>query len=270
MQRGKTLSSKFERMWAGYQQLVTSENFLILWCTLLNSSKEDKFLPLFSQVVTRKLMDEVVQVAFPMQEVGTEELQQGTLKADEEQALRYAAGYVPMKLQKKYKKQTDNPTAIKYVEFLSDMHEGDDEGAGSSADVDFLQYTKLWVEKVSRGGLFSINNDSYLLFRAMELTVRQVLDIKKISLQPTVQLGKNIIEKIMNDPGVMAHWSCLLSQSVVLESDLLQQIADKWVSIRGHSFAGTFIEQYQIAAKKSTKQKALRKTLKRSDAAESV
>ena len=97
MRRGKTLSSKFERMWTGYQQLVTSESFLTLWCTVLNSSKEDKFLPLFSQVVTRKLMDEVVQVAFPMQEAGTEELQ-GILKADEEQALRYAAGYVLMKL----------------------------------------------------------------------------------------------------------------------------------------------------------------------------
>ena len=42
-------------------------------------------------------MDEVVQVAFPMQEAGTEELQ-GILKVDEEQALRYAAGYVLMKL----------------------------------------------------------------------------------------------------------------------------------------------------------------------------
>ena len=83
---------------ASYRQLVTSESFLTLWCTVLNSSKEDKFLPLFSQVVTRKLMmDEVVQVVFPMQETGTEELQ-GILKADEEQALRYAAGYVLMKL----------------------------------------------------------------------------------------------------------------------------------------------------------------------------
>jgi len=47
-------------------------------------------------------------------------------------------------------------------------------------------------------------------------------------------------------------------------------ITEKWIVIRGHSFAGTFIEQYQIATKQSTKQKALRKTLKQSDAAESV
>ena len=66
------------------------------------------------------MMDEVVQVVFPMQETGTEELQ-GILKVDEEQALRYAAGYVLMKLHKKYRKQTENPTAIKYVPFLLDM-----------------------------------------------------------------------------------------------------------------------------------------------------
>ena len=63
----------------------------------------------------------------------------------------------------------------------------------------------------------------------MELAVRQVLDIRKIGNQPTVQIGENMMEKIMNDPGVMAHWSCLLSKSVMLESeesDSLLQIND--------------------------------------------
>jgi len=68
MRRGKTLSSKFERMWTGYQQLVTSESFLTLGALYLIVPR--KFLPLFSQVVTRKLMDEVVKVAFPMQKAG--------------------------------------------------------------------------------------------------------------------------------------------------------------------------------------------------------
>jgi len=54
----------------------------------------------------------------------------------------------------------------------------------------------------------------------MELAVRQVLDIRKIGHQPTVQIGENMMEKIMNDPGVMSHWSCLLSKSVMLESDM--------------------------------------------------
>jgi len=95
------------------------------------------------------------------------------------------------------------------------MHE-DDKGSTTESDVDFLQYThtKLWVVKVNREGCF-LNNDSYMLFRAMELAVCQVLDIRKIGHQPTVHLGE-----IMNDPGVMAHWSCLLSKSVMLESEV--------------------------------------------------
>ena len=226
MQRGRTLSTKFERMWAGYQQLVTSERYMTLWCTALSSIREEMFLPLFIQVITRKLMDEVVQVAFPLREAASEELQQETLKADEEQALRYAAGYVPMKLKKKYMKQTENLTAIKYVNFLIDMHEEDAE----VTDLDFLSYTKLWTEKVNRGGLFIINNDTYLLFRAMELSVRQVLNVKKICHQPTVQLAMEMKERIMNDAGVMVHWSCILSKSVMLESEerdnLLQAIAE--------------------------------------------
>lgn len=44
------------------------------------------------------------------------------LKADEEQALCYVAGYVPMKL-KKYEKQPNNAHAVKYMECLNVMTE---------------------------------------------------------------------------------------------------------------------------------------------------
>ena len=50
------------------------------------------------------------------------------------------------------------------------------------------------METVNKGGLFSVNNDSYMLFQAMELAVHQVLDIRKIGHQPTVLLGENMME----------------------------------------------------------------------------
>ena len=70
----------------------------------------------------------------------------------------------------------------------------------------------------------------------------------------------------MNDPSVAAHWSCLLSKCEadldLEESDsLLEEITDKWVTIRGHSFASAWEEQYQLATRKITRQKGLRKTL---------
>lgn len=42
---------------------------------------------------------------------------------------------------------------------------------------------------------------------------------------------------------------------------VLGEIIDKWVKIRGHSFASGWVEQYQIATKQSTKKKGIRKPL---------
>ena len=54
-----------------------------------------------------------------------------------------------------------------------------------------------------------------------------------------------------------AHWNYLLTKVADLETDesdeLLGEIVDKWVKIRGHSFASGWIDQYQIAAKQDSK-----------------
>ena len=65
----------------------------------------------------------------------------------------------------------------------------------------------------------------------------------------------------MNDPSVTAHWNYLLTKAEAFDTDeydeLLGEIVDKWVKIRGHSFASGWIEQYhdQLATKQSTKKK---------------
>ena len=66
----------------------------------------------------------------------------------------------------------------------------------------------------------------------------------------------------MNDPSVTVHWNYLLTKVADLETDesdeLLGEIVDKWVKIRGDSFASGWVEQYQIATKQSTKKKGLK------------
>lgn len=51
----------------------------------------------------------------------------------------------------------------------------------------------------------------------------------------------------------------MLTKVADLETDesdeLLGEIIDKWVKIRGHSFASGWIDQYQIAAKRLLKRK---------------
>ena len=134
-------------------------------------------------------------------------------------------------------------------------------------DVEFLQYTKLWVEQVNRGGLFQVNNDAYLIFRAMELASWRV-SVERVTSHPTLKIQQEMEKAIMNDPCVTAHWNYLLTKVADLETDesdeLLGEIVDKWVKIRGHSFASGWVEQYQIASKQSTKKKGLRKSLQQS------
>ena len=68
-------------------------------------------------------MDEAVKTAFVFKSKATASPQAQMLKADEEQALRYVAGYVPMKLKKKYEKQPNNVHAQKYMACLNVMSE---------------------------------------------------------------------------------------------------------------------------------------------------
>lgn len=259
MLKAKSLATKYEKMWAGYHELTIGNELSSLWRSTFECVENPLHFQQFMQLVTRRVMDEAVKTAFVFESEATASPQAQMLKADEEQALRYVAGYVPMKLKKKYEKQPNNVHALNYMACLNVMSEE------KGVDVEFLQYTKLWVEQVNRGGLFQVNNDTYLIFRAMELASRRVLSVKRVTSHPTLKIQQEMEKAIMNDPSVTAHWNYLLTKIADLETDesdeLLGEIVDKWVKIRGHSFASGWVEQYQIATKQSTKKKGLRKSL---------
>jgi len=107
----------------------------------------------------------------------------------------------------------------------------------------------------------------------MELTSRRILSVEWVASHPTIKIQEEMQGFIMNDPSVTAHWNYLLTKAEAFDTDeydeLLGEIVDKWVKIRGHSFASGWIEQYQLATKQSTKKKGLRKSLKQSSDPES-
>ena len=80
---------------------------------------------------------------------------------DEEAAIRYAGGFVAMKLKKRFIKQ-DCVKARELVECLSHM-------AIDGEDTSFLDYTKVWTRAVNWGGLFDVNDGTFLFFKAVEL-----------------------------------------------------------------------------------------------------
>ena len=82
--------------------------------------------------------------------------EQVEIPADELNVMQYACGYVPYKLIKKYEGRKGDRHAnilecLGNMAVTSDVH-----------DPDLLSYTRLWFETVNRGGLFPLNDETFL------------------------------------------------------------------------------------------------------------
>ena len=145
-----------------------------------------------------------------------------SLTRNELNAMQYACGYVPHKvLKKKYEKRSGN----KYSQFLECF--GGMAVLSEESSQDLLSYTKCWMEKVDRGCLFPLNNQTLQLFVTI---VRDQID--------------DLVLKVTINEDVQFMWA-FLSQDKDSEEDsveLLKDIVKLWTTIRGFSIASTWIE----------------------------
>ena len=127
------------------------------------------------------------------------------------------------------------------------------EGYQEESEDSYLDYTKRWICAVDRGGLFRINDEVYVLFYEIEKKLRQFL-VKLIG--QSSQLDKEeIVEEIVTDDDIQFFWSMIsvdIDQHV--GEQLLTQIVQLWLTIRGFSTAGAFVEQYKQVTKKIHKE----------------
>lgn len=165
-----------------------------------------------------------------------------------------------MSLLKKHEKSFSD-ISVQFVECLGAMAVNGDESS-------FLNYTLEWGRIINRGGLFEINDNAYQLFKEIEIKIqKKLLSI----LESTLSLPSKrelVIDAVASDDDVQFHW-VLLSCDITNEEDaisLLKEIIGLWLTIRGFSIAGTWLEQYKYKNKAAgtSKTKGLRKTLKRS------
>ena len=130
---------------------------------LWNRIHADLSLPtpdlLWPQTVSRLIYEDVLVQSLKgkcRQKCASRAKEQVILQADQENVIRYVAGFVPFKMLAKYKKKSlEDAAAI--VDCLSDMAVPGDESS-------FLAYTSEWTKAVNRGGLFEVNNEAYLFF----------------------------------------------------------------------------------------------------------
>jgi len=82
---------------------------------------------------------------------------------DEENIIRYACGYIGMKLRSKYLKMQGDKAA-EFVECLDKLQVGDHQIETAS----FLTCTTKWVNLINRRKLFQVHDNAYLLFSEMK------------------------------------------------------------------------------------------------------
>ena len=120
--------------------------------------------------------------------------QQQALTYEEHNALHYTAGAICCTL-KKHLKKSNHSSKGDLLIGIDDLCCDDDDDQGGDND------TKEWEQLIDRGGLCHIKDETYQLFYAVELLVRQHLTIQGVAkLTPG---SRPEIEKVLEDEEVL-------------------------------------------------------------------
>jgi hypothetical protein len=210
--------------------------------------------PLWTQTVSRLLYEDIlVQLLKSKRQSTPVAKEQVPLNSEQENIIRYVAGFVPFKMLTRYKKQgTVNAAAI--VDCLADMSVPGEESS-------FLAYTSEWTAAVNRGGLFEVNNEAYLFFRCVEVEVKPLLTQHVIC--GTVSEAE-ILSTLTANEDVLFHWDLLTGTlTTEAQSALLKEFVQLWMTIRVHALTRMLLEEHKHKAHaNSAKSKPLRASLK--------
>ena len=96
---------------------------------------------------------------------------------------------------------------------------------------------------MDRGGLVRITEEAYQLFYAIETSVRRYLKVSNVT-EMNDGFRKHITDCTVNDDNVLFYWS-LAGQDECDKSCqcCLLKLVEKWVTIRGFSFAKNLLSR---------------------------
>ena len=125
---------------------------------------------------------------------------------------------------------------------------------------------------MNRGDLFEVNDTTFSLFREIELGMRDRLSAILESSSVEADQKDRLVKLVCEDDDVQFYWS-MLSVDIDTEHNaslLLKEIVELWLTIRGFSIAGQWLEIYKNNKALTTKKsKSLHKTLKRGETSKS-
>ena len=241
-----------EKMWGHFHQLKTSNTFQASWQKFLVEGVGVHASPILYQYLTDNIFRVMIREHFPLQV--TEQVEgyssQPKLSYEVQNALRYAAGYIPRALRKRLERSS-HPLKEELLTCLLDLTEDDDESGQNESEE--------WIDLIDRGGLRHVTNMAYSLLVAMELELRTHL----ANAVPKADFKEKVTAGIFTNEDVLFYWAMLAAEWEEDESKaLLAMIIDLWVTIRGFSFASSWMEKYKLVKKQSLqKSKGIRKQL---------
>ena len=254
--------SQREKMWKSFHSLASNSEFILEFEAYLAPALSLSISKLFIQSFARKFFEKIVlaiKKSCVKSKGSGSDCKEPEMTNVEENILRYAAGYVPFALRRQCLKQEHNSEMKQKAECLSALEaENADEECHS-----FLKYSKCWIEKENRGGLFTLNDQSYLFFRAVERHCRKHFNKSRLgSIATDIRLP--VLNSVFDDKDALQYWSNATADlSASVSVPVMQMCVKLWVNIRGHAFASNWIEEFKQAQKaEQCTKKALRKSLK--------
>lgn len=186
------------------------------------------------QCITDKIIQDTIQMEASLLSSHLKAKKLRRLDPVEENAIRYAGGYVIRKILTIYRKKEMYGPCLDSLMAMLLEDAGDDIQQKS-----FLQYTSMWLDKTDRGGLYHISDLCFELFTEIELGTYELLNgnflhKKKVTLE-------EIELTVFRDSDVRRIWAyCSLSTDPEESEDILRNIVHQWAIIRGTSLNGRF------------------------------
>ena len=228
-----------EKMWTEFHKLRSTDAYSKKWRDYL-SSINCQPNPAFYQHVTIELFEQILQGELQkLQEEMCPEADRNevSITHDEENAIRYMAGYVLRKLKKK--RHAVDGLIQKDREYIAETSSNE------------------WIKLIDRGGLVHVTEECHQLFVSIELITRHHIHVANVQSMDE-QFREHLFNMITVDDDVLFNWMMTGAE----DEEVFNEMVKLWITIRGHSFAKSVMEKYKKKSKKITsKSKGLRTTL---------
>ena len=246
-------------MWQAFERLRTNNDYVNKWHEFLHSVNihdDGKH----TRIIFHHLLQFILHLILkdrhlsdkPMEHIDEENQK---ISNEEEQVLRYVAGYIPYALYKKFKTHKSKVAEV-YCKLLHSWK------VSSCNNVKtFLEYSNEWINLQNRGGLFRVTDDLYLFFRTLENESRTLLTKANLDKFPGVNIRSSLFDKILAQRRVQTYWCSLTESKITGENSkrLLDIVVKYYIKIRCKAFIRVYLDLKKSSAMRKASEKKVSK-----------